>query len=205
MAFQGLLDLFAKLHLSTSSTEDGALLTKIRHHKSETGKYINLATGRPILLSSAIKKANIDHAWKICSDNSEQFKRILRKLVETPHEIIITPPPKKKPLLKKKKETPKGPKIAKGEAPKRKALPKTKRHKLWMRDYGNVAEAKCCCCGLNIITETMSEAGHILAFSKGGTDDEVNLRLICRTCNTDMSTQNMDDFMREHSFPLHET
>ena len=205
MALDGLLHFFDKLRIKDdtdvkSHPEDENLLIKIREGSSP--KYINLETGRTILPASADKKKFISHEMLFCGDDSKQFERISKKLrqrVEKPKEEtakkIIKPRPKSTP-------TPQAPKVAKGAPPKRKAVPKTLRHHLWMRDYGNISEAKCLCCGVTTITESTAEAGHIIAFSKGGSTDADNLRLICRTCNADMGIENMDEFMRANNFPV---
>ena len=205
MALDGLIHFFDKLRVKEdpdvkSHPEDETLLTKIRNGSSP--KYINLETGRTILASSAAKKKYINNELHFCSDDNKQFERISKKLrqhIDKPKEEtgkkIIKPRPKSMPA-------PQVPKVAKGAPPKRKAVPKMLRHHLWMRDYGNISEAKCFCCGITIITESTAEAGHIIAFAKGGSTDANNLHLICRTCNADMGTENMDHFMRIHNYPV---
>ncbi len=205
MALDGLLHFFDKLRIKDdteikSHPEDDNLLIKIREGSSP--KYINLETGRAIIASSATKKKFINHELFFCGDDSAQFERISKKLRRRPNKPkeeagkkVIKPRPKSMP-------SPQAPKVAKGAPPKRKTVPKMLRHHLWMRDYGNVSEAKCCCCGITTITESTSEAGHIIAFSKGGSTDADNLRLICRTCNADMGTENMNDFMFANNFPV---
>ena len=208
MAVHEITNFFGKLLIkdetkSCKEPPDDLLLKKIQEeNKKVLSKYINLETGRSILPSSASKKKCINNEWYFCGDNEQQFERINKKLansIEKPKQEITKKPINLRP---KRKVIQRGPKVAKGDIPKRKPIPKTLRHHLWMRDYGNISESKCCCCGVTTITEPTAEAGHIIAFSKGGSNETDNLRLICRTCNTDMGTQNMDEFMRVNNFPI---
>lgn len=219
---------------SALGSEDKSLVEKIR---ASHEKYINLETGRGLILTSASKKKYIDHRWKFCGDNSDQFYRIQQELTKPSHEELGKKenPPAKKIIVKQRRNTIESHSMSKktgtkfnpgrgssapqerksmlpsgekknGAMPaqerKRKNIPKNKRHLIWMRDYGNVAEALCCCCGLVIVTESTSEAGHIRAFADGGSDEIENLRMICRTCNADMGTQDMNEFMRINGYPI---
>lgn len=147
-------------------------------------KYINLETGRQLNKSSASKKKYIDTKWMICSDQQQQFNRILKQ------------------LKVHKQKAPTQTIVVNIYTRKRKKIPGPIRHQLWMRDYGNISEARCCCCGVNLITETIADAGHIVAFSKGGSDRIDNLRLVCRQCNLNMGTENMNDFIKRNNYPL---
>jgi hypothetical protein len=44
------------------------------------------------------------------------------------------------------------------------------------------------------------DCGHIIAEKNGDTLELNNLRPICKHCNTSMSTENMDDFMKKYGF-----
>jgi HNH endonuclease len=57
----------------------------------------------------------------------------------------------------------------------RKTLSATKRLEIWQRDG-----FKCVECG----SETSLTVDHILAVSKGGTNDDSNLRTLCKSCNS---------------------
>ena len=175
---QALTKLIKKLTTEELSPEDISLVEKIKQPRE---KYINLDTGRQLVLTSARRKAYINHDWRICGEDQGHFQKILW-------------------ALKTKKRL-----VAKGEIQpphKRKAIPHAVRHHIWLRDYGNISEGVCVCCGLNKVIETTAEAGHIKAFSQGGADTPDNLRMICRSCNLDMGAENMDDYMREHNFPV---
>lgn len=172
---------------------DESLLKKIKDIPN--AKYLNLETGRFIVEASAQKKKYVDTVNLLCSDNEQQFERIRKKINRRTNET------RKEQVIAKKRQVKKvsgyQPKVA-----KRKAITKIARHYLWIRDYGNVAESKCCCCGINVIFETTAEAGHIVAHAKGGSSELDNLKLICRTCNTDMGTEDMRDFMKRNNYPI---
>lgn len=202
MALHEIMSLIGKLRIRDDTDKkahpnDELLFSKIR--ACPVPKYINLETGRAILHSSASKKKFINHDWRFCTDDIEQFNRFVKKM-SLP---VATKKAGKGPVSSKKASgKSSNENFPNGKDHKRKALPKTLKHHLWMRDYGNVAETKCVCCGVTSVTEATTEAGHITAFSQGGSNNTDNLRLICRTCNTDMGTQNMDEFMRSNNFPV---
>jgi 5-methylcytosine-specific restriction endonuclease McrA len=78
-------------------------------------------------------------------------------------------------------------------------IPRTKRIACWNTYIGEeVGKALCICCKTIYITPFNFECGHVVAESQGGTSDITNLRPICRTCNNDMSAQNMIAFAKEH-------
>jgi hypothetical protein len=56
-------------------------------------------------------------------------------------------------------------------------------------------EGQCYCCDEKITFDTF-ECGHITAVSKGGKTTLDNLRPVCRRCNSDMRTNNMDEYKR---------
>lgn len=72
------------------------------------------------------------------------------------------------------------------------------RHFLWMRDYGNVAEAKCRCCGFTEIWESNSD----LITMKGYEREPNNLCLICRQCHLNMGEMDFDEFMVKYNLPI---
>lgn len=84
----------------------------------------------------------------------------------------------------------------KGKKKSKYRAPTGQRKFLWERDYGNFLKKECICCLFNIISWDTAECGHIIAESKGGTNDGTNLRMICAYCNREMQTQNMDEFVR---------
>ncbi len=81
---------------------------------------------------------------------------------------------------------------------KRKAIPKKVRTDVWDALYKTI-EGLCHCCGTTITVHNF-HCGHILAQCKGGTDTLDNLRPLCASCNTSMSSTHMADFIREYKF-----
>ena len=189
------------------SEEDMVLLRKIFNNATaDPPRYINLETGRPIMPKSAKSKKHITpshhNRYLYCSNQKGLFDRIsqyIEKGLLTQSYLEGLRSPSKTPNQTRRDvvdfDSPK-------EEFKRKKIPKTEKHYLWMRDYGNVAEKECICCGIHTVHILITEIGHIVPHSEGGTYDRDNLRLICRTCNADMGTQNMNDFMKEHNFPI---
>ena len=60
----------------------------------------------------------------------------------------------------------------------RKVIPLKLRWKLYKE-----ADFKCHCCGCDDVD--LLEIDHIVPFSQGGPDDETNLQVLCRDCNSD--------------------
>jgi hypothetical protein len=86
------------------------------------------------------------------------------------------------------------------EKPKRKAIPKTVREKLWKHTFGdNTFNGSCYCCK-TVVDAFHWEAGHINSVHNGGSDKLDNLRVICVSCNRSMGTCNMDEFKGKY-FP----
>ena len=71
-----------------------------------------------------------------------------------------------------------------------KGLPKKIRTELWLTNYGASLEGVCFVCNTKVNT-TNYEAGHIISRFHGGSDLLDNLKIVCRGCNSDMSTENM--------------
>jgi hypothetical protein len=89
--------------------------------------------------------------------------------------------------------------------PKRRPIPKTTRIAVWNREFGDeVAKAQCKVCDREIKV-TDFEAGHIIASSKGGSDNIENLLPVCSMCNKSMGTENMNDFRKTYFTPQMKT
>lgn len=72
---------------------------------------------------------------------------------------------------------------------KRLGLNKNMRDKLWNNKFDDdIGECACCCEQINRLDYVI---GHIIARSKGGSDDISNLDIICQSCNNGMGTTNM--------------
>lgn len=86
--------------------------------------------------------------------------------------------------------------------PKRKAIPKTVKNLIWNKWIGaTVAKANCPICNENLMDKNGSgwHCSHIIASAEGGTDDAVNLRPICSTCNMSMGTTSMLAYVKKVS------
>ena len=59
---------------------------------------------------------------------------------------------------------------------------------------------KCWCCKYAIINRDNFQSGHVISVAEGGDSKLENLRPICNTCNTSMSTKNMINFIEECGF-----
>ena len=78
------------------------------------------------------------------------------------------------------------------DKPTRKAIPKAVKVTVWNKYIGaDKAEGKCYVCKRTIHV-TDFDLGHNKARAKGGGDSIINLRPICRTCNTSMQTTSIE-------------
>ena len=64
------------------------------------------------------------------------------------------------------------------------------RDQVWAID---TVRGKCYCCG-DAITNKSFECGHVIPLARGGKTNAANLRPICRSCNRDMGTANLEDY-----------
>jgi len=85
------------------------------------------------------------------------------------------------------------PKKAKAKNEKKKISPTIKKL-VWNINNGDVEESKCTCCK-SYITRTSFNCGHVIAESNGGKTIVSNLAPLCQTCNSNMGTTNMKEFM----------
>jgi HNH endonuclease len=79
---------------------------------------------------------------------------------------------------------------------RRKSLPKATRLAVWNRFFGERVGVGTCQCCKREVTQQSFECGHVVAACNGGSDEVVNLRPLCRTCNRSMGASHMDDFSR---------
>lgn len=72
---------------------------------------------------------------------------------------------------------------------------------VWKSVYGDIlSNAKCKICAervFNLEDRDKWEIAHIVAFSKGGSDDFSNLRPVCRECNRAMGSKNLVDYCKK--------
>ena len=75
-------------------------------------------------------------------------------------------------------------------------ITKTLKMSVWKRDNGNIlTEGKCYCCS-NEVTYEDFDCGHIVPVSIGGQTNIDNLRVLCRSCNSDMRTMNLEEYKK---------
>ncbi len=72
------------------------------------------------------------------------------------------------------------------------AVTKILRNKVW---NSALIDGNCYCCG-DGITNTTFECGHIVPITIGGPTTFENLKPICRSCNSDMGTRNLEDYKK---------
>lgn len=80
---------------------------------------------------------------------------------------------------------------------KKKKISKATRANCWRRHVQTTighGQTLCFCCKINTIDPYDWGCGHIVAESRGGSNDIENLRPICRHCNGDMGVENMREF-----------
>ena len=78
------------------------------------------------------------------------------------------------------------------------------RHKCWRAWYSTVPECDkspegdvlCPCCEMTPINQGCFEAGHIVSFKNGGSDEISNLQPVCNICNKSMGIMNMDEYRK---------
>jgi len=80
---------------------------------------------------------------------------------------------------------------------KRKPIAKCVKVNVWKRDFGEEFDGKCYLCP-SMMARDKFDAGHIVAWVKGGADHINNLRPICHDCNMSMGDNNMDEFKVRH-------
>ena len=84
---------------------------------------------------------------------------------------------------------------------KKQSIPLALKRNVWHKWIGeDIGKVACLCCKLTNITQMSFSCGHIIAESKGGLLILDNLKPICVSCNSSMSTQNMDEFIIKYGF-----
>jgi hypothetical protein len=76
-----------------------------------------------------------------------------------------------------------------------KSIPKISKKTVWNTYIGaDVGKTKCLICQETDIQQCEFHCAHVIAKSRGGSNEVENLRPICATCNLSMSNYNMMDF-----------
>ena len=79
----------------------------------------------------------------------------------------------------------------------RERISKPLRKRVWKKRNGKLLEGKCYCCR-NEVDYDSFECGHIQAVFYGGATTVDNLEPICKICNRDMGTENLEVFIRNN-------
>ena len=74
-------------------------------------------------------------------------------------------------------------------------IPRHTRDIIWQRENGDNTAGQCYCCR-QPVRITDFECGHIVAATLGGSCLPENLQPICRPCNRDMGTMNLDEYRK---------
>jgi hypothetical protein len=89
-----------------------------------------------------------------------------------------------------------------------KKIPAIVRQNVWNIYIGaHIGKTKCLLCQQNDIEPFQFHCAHVIAQSKGGSDQVQNLRPICSLCNQSMSNHNLIDFAKKYypNSPIHQT
>ncbi len=82
-------------------------------------------------------------------------------------------------------------------APRKKAIPKPIKDKVWNTWIGvTVGQTKCPLCSDSLISQSNFHCGHVIAESRGGSNTCDNLRPICATCNLSMTNNNLFEYAK---------
>ena len=88
--------------------------------------------------------------------------------------------------------------FVKGESDtKKKKIPVTVRHRLWINHFEDTIVGECTVCGTKIDNANF-HAGHIVSSRNGGSDNITNLSPVCSCCNLSMGTQDLNDFRNKY-------
>jgi hypothetical protein len=68
------------------------------------------------------------------------------------------------------------------------------RNACWIRHNTDKGVALCYCCGIEQVTRSNFDAGHVIARAMNGSDELGNLRPICGCCNSSGGTEDMRTF-----------
>ena len=79
---------------------------------------------------------------------------------------------------------------------KRQKIPKKLKENLWKKYNDSSLNGQCYVCNA-CISFTDFECGHVISVHKGGKNEISNLRCVCKTCNNDMGTKNLEHYKTE--------
>lgn len=91
---------------------------------------------------------------------------------------------------------------------KKKPIPPKLRQEVWERNIGDRLWGNCFTCNMRLSSFEFA-AGHVHSEAKGGSTTIDNLKVVCKSCNSKMGTQNMNEFKKirysKGSLDLHYT
>ena len=151
-----------------------------------------LQSGEVLTWTNLLKKYNISHVdgrsahteWDNAVSKNSELPYVdvvyLDNIVDQVVQLVIDPKQENlsQPILK------------------RRPIDKGVRSQVWRR-YWDTIDGKCWVCARPIAVD-MFEAGHIIAVSKGGGDDILNLVPICGACNKAMQDMNLIEYKNSH-------
>jgi 5-methylcytosine-specific restriction endonuclease McrA len=77
----------------------------------------------------------------------------------------------------------------------KKAIPSKLRQLVWEINIGNKLYGNCFTCNMRLSSFEFA-AGHIHSEATGGPTVQENLKVVCKSCNSKMGTQNMMEFKK---------
>lgn len=79
---------------------------------------------------------------------------------------------------------------------KKQPIPQKTRTEVWLKEIGDKFYGNCRACKMKLSVFEFA-CGHVTSEAKGGLTEVENLRVVCKSCNSKMGVQNMDEFIRE--------
>jgi 5-methylcytosine-specific restriction endonuclease McrA len=107
---------------------------------------------------------------------------------------------KSKKMKKNEKSRLKNNSIKKINENRKEKIPISVKNTLWSLYFKDSMKGNCQCCKTELISKNNFDCGHIISERNGGKVELSNLKPICRSCNSSMSTTNMNDFMSKYGF-----
>jgi hypothetical protein len=86
----------------------------------------------------------------------------------------------------------------------RKTITKNMKEQSWKKWYGGQTNPKCYCCKEKDISPFDNQMGHVISVDNKGPTEVLNLIPICVSCNSAMSSTNMDVFMENQGYVIPE-
>jgi chromosome segregation ATPase len=138
------------------------------------------------------------------TDNNSKINKQTNKLNNLKSKLSNNDIPTQVTVIKidnQNEKTPNKKIVNKEIKPKKKAIPKTLKNKVWNKYIGiEIGQTKCLCCKLTDISQLNFHCGHIISEKDGGKITMENLKPICGSCNSSMGTMNMDEFILKYEF-----